>query len=217
MDQYLNMSKSDLGFEWGIGMAAEADKDWTCRGNVVPNSDFRYILFGGWRSVFPFDEHLYLDIEGGGDQGYPILDIDAPALSVKQDGCPPDLATCVYPPYHLMERTYEPYNLQGGSNPHACKDMKDDVTLSCCDGSTACENMAGVTCKMANPTGYSGLISTVVKAALQQQQDKNVSLVPCVGGSLSNADCALKDDTMLSAALAQLPPLSPVCFYMGGM
>ena len=32
---------------WGLGMAAEDDKKWTCNGAVVQDSDFRYILFGG--------------------------------------------------------------------------------------------------------------------------------------------------------------------------
>merc|ERR1712070_569334 len=101
----------------GLGMAAESDKQWTCAGDIMPGSDFRYILFGGYHSVYPKDSRLLLDIEGGGDQGYPILDPKTPVSMVAQAGCGPKNASCVYPSHHLMEKTYEPYNLQGGADP----------------------------------------------------------------------------------------------------
>ena len=116
-----------------------------------------------------------------------------------------------------MERSYEPYQLQGGDAPHACKDMSDAQPLKCCDNTTVCNNQAGLPCLMQSAAGYTSLLQTVVDAALQQQQDKNVSLIPCIGASTSNADCALADDSMLAASLEKLPPHSPVCFYMGGV
>lgn len=46
LDQYLNDVACVGECLWGLGMAAEDDKQWTCNGQIVPGSDFRYILFG---------------------------------------------------------------------------------------------------------------------------------------------------------------------------
>jgi len=217
VENYLAMVACEGECKWGLGIAAEDDKQWTCNGTIVPASDFRYILFGGYRSVYPEDDRLLLDIQGGGDQGYPMLDPDTPAHMVLQNGCPPLRSDCVYPSYHLLEGTYEPYSLQGGTDPHACKNMKLGDPLKCCDGNTVCKNEAGLPCAMQDASGFSILMETVVDEAKSLQQDPQVLLIPCVGASASNADCKLANDSMLSSSLARLPPNSPVCFYMGGV
>eukprot|EP00656_Telonema_subtile_P006888 TRINITY_DN13208_c0_g1_i2.p1 TRINITY_DN13208_c0_g1~~TRINITY_DN13208_c0_g1_i2.p1 ORF type:complete len:281 (+),score=46.80 TRINITY_DN13208_c0_g1_i2:109-951(+) len=216
LDNYLNISATR---SWGIGMSAESDKQWTCKGEVMPGSDFRYILFGGWNSVFPEEgSGLMLDIQGGGDQGYPTLNPDMPVSAVLQNGCGPQENHCAYPSHHLMEKTYEPYTLLGNQpNPNACKDMKSDQPLKCCDGVTVCDNEAGLSCKMRHVGQYSALMTTVLGAAQQQLLDKNVTLVPCVGAAASNADCALAGDQMLADSLSALPQDAPVCLYMGGL